>query len=152
MIAISPLGIKKSNRQTIVNKTLHRNQKTEQHEYQTQERGIVYRQTHRATCTANTRGGALCTDRLTEQHVQGIVYRQTHRATCTGDGHCVQTDSQGRGTPNPGECTEQTHRGGVVCTDRLTEQHTKPRGGALCTDRFTEQHEYQTQGRGIVYR
>ena len=68
MIEISPLGIKKSNRQTMVNKTLHRNQKTEQHEYQTQ-------------------GG--------------------------GGGYCVQIDSQGR-------CSvyRQTHRGGVVCTDR----------------------------------
>jgi hypothetical protein len=30
--------------------------------------------------------------------------------------------------------------------------NTKPRGGVLCTDRLTEQHEQQTQGRGIMYR
>ena len=43
----------------------------EQHQHQTQGRGIVYRQTHR--------GGVLCTDSL------------------TGEGYCVQTDSQGMG-------------------------------------------------------
>jgi hypothetical protein len=126
---------------------------TGQHEHQTQGRGIVYRQTHRASSTPNTgkgycvqtdsqsnmntkpRGGVVCTDRLTEQHQhqtqgRGIVYRQTHRATSTpntGKGYCVPTDSQ-------------------------SNMNTKPRGGVLYTDRLTEQHQHQTQGRGIVNR
>ena len=51
----------------------------------------------------------MCTDRL------------------TGEGYCVQTDSQ-------------------------SNMNTKLRGGVLCTDRLREQHEHQTQGRGSVYR
>ena len=33
----------------------------------------------------------------------------------TGEGHCVQIDPQGRGI-----VYRQTHRGGALCTDRLT--------------------------------
>jgi hypothetical protein len=39
----------------------------------------------------------------------------------------------------------QTHKGGVMCTDRLT-------GEGYCVDRLTEQLEHQTQGRGSVSR
>jgi hypothetical protein len=119
----------------------------EQHEHQTQGRGIVYRQTHRATSTSNTgkgyceqtdsqsnmntkpRGGVVCTERLAEQHEhqtqgRGSLYRQTHRATST---------------PNPWEgyriVHRQTHRGGVVCRQTQSNMNTKPRGEVLCTDR-----------------
>ena len=74
-------------------------------------------------CTDTHNGGVLCTDSLTEQHEhqtqgRGSVYRETQRATSTpnpGEGHFVQTDSQGRGI-----MYRQPHRGGVLCTVRLT--------------------------------
>ena len=93
----------------------------EQHEHQTQGRGIVYRQTHR--------GGVLCTDRITGE-VYGVQTDSQGRVFCTdrltGEGYCVQTDSQGRVI-----VYSQNHRGGVLYTERLT------RGGVVCTDRLT---------------
>ena len=93
----------------------------EQHEHQSQGRGIVHRQTHR--------GGVLCTDRVTAEGY-GVQTDSQGRVLCTdrltGEGYCVQTDSQGRAI-----VYRQNHRGGVLYTERLTW------GGVVCTGRLT---------------
>ena len=40
----------------------------------------------------------------------------------------------------------------IVSVVYMSNMNTKPRGGVVCTDRLTEQHEHQTQGRGSVHR
>ena len=74
MIAISPLGIKKSNRQAMVNKTLHRNQRLNNMntkprggvpycaQTDSQGSGSLYRQTQ-SNMNTKPRGGVLRTDR-----------------------------------------------------------------------------------------
>ena len=143
---------------------------TGQHEHQTQGRGIVYRQTHRASSTPNTgkgycvqtdsqsnmntkpRGGVVCTNRLRGQHEhqtqgRGSVYRLTgqHEHQIQGRGIVYRQTHRASSTPNTG-------KGYCVQTDSQSNMNTKPRGGVLYADRLTEQHQHQTQGRGIVNR
>ena len=53
----------------------------------------------------------------------------------------------------------QTHKGGVLCTDRVTAEgycvQTDSQGKVLCTDRITGEgycQQIDSQGRGSVYR
>jgi hypothetical protein len=118
-------------RQTHRGRVVSTDRLIEQHEHQTQGRGIVYRKTHvwcscyslslslHATSPLGMVFMLLSESVSTLPLSSNMNTKPRGEVLCTerltGDGDCVQTDSQWRDI-----VSRQTHRGGVVCTDRLT--------------------------------